>query len=373
MGIRILRIGSILFASLSLFFGILGVLYIIPPILGIENNGKADVLFAICCLPALAFGILGAATVHFSSKRDLKRPSSTLFAVGTMMIISALPLGTLWLISLFMGSSSISLDSFYDCCLPEILFALLGIFLIYAYSLTNKDGRDFFKFLRDSMDPKSTEVLWLKKCPVCKKGKVNLLEVVSSFGLIEDEYRECNNCGTRFEKTGSLYNICEIKDKTNSVWNKYGNRYLSEDEWNKIAEPSMIKEENKEIIQLNKKIVASRIDYDAFIEKLEFLNKRGHNLWIGEREGTVIVKKTHSLMTIEARYDLENDELYVQGHANWLLIILGTLFTDFLFLFVLAFYYPSKKEERTREVRELVTDAIESSKIDQKKRRTKSR
>jgi hypothetical protein len=57
----------------------------------------------------------------------------------------------------------------------------------------------------------------------------------SLFGLKTTENLECPNCGAVFAPDGDRYKLTSIKDKSNPVWQDYGNKGLTEQEWKTIA------------------------------------------------------------------------------------------------------------------------------------------
>ena len=79
------------------------------------------------------------------------------------------------------------------------------------------------------------EASWMAKCPVCKSGQLEQITHKSLFGLKTTENLKCTNCGAVFSTDGSKYKLTAVKDKSNPVWQNYGNKSLTEREWKAIA------------------------------------------------------------------------------------------------------------------------------------------
>ncbi|MCD6599022.1 MAG: hypothetical protein J7L19_00385 [Dehalococcoidia bacterium] len=80
-----------------------------------------------------------------------------------------------------------------------------------------------------------SEAHWTAKCPVCKSGQLKLATHKGLFGIKTTLSYKCPNCGAVFTPDGDKYKLSTIKDKTNPVWQDYGNKSLTEQEWKAIA------------------------------------------------------------------------------------------------------------------------------------------
>ncbi len=76
---------------------------------------------------------------------------------------------------------------------------------------------------------------WTAKCPVCKSGQLELVTQKKFLGLQTDLSYKCPNCSAIFSPDGSRYKLTAVKDKSNPVWQDYGNQSLTEQEWKTIA------------------------------------------------------------------------------------------------------------------------------------------
>jgi hypothetical protein len=81
----------------------------------------------------------------------------------------------------------------------------------------------------------ASETPWTAECPVCKSGQLEQVTHKSLFGLKTTENLECTNCGAVFSPDGDKYKLTSVKDKSNPVWQDYGNKGLTEREWKTIA------------------------------------------------------------------------------------------------------------------------------------------
>ncbi len=79
------------------------------------------------------------------------------------------------------------------------------------------------------------EAPWTAKCPVCKSGWLEQVTHKSLFGFKTTENLKCPNCGAIFSPDGSRYKLTAVKDKSKPVWQDYGNKSLTEQEWKTIA------------------------------------------------------------------------------------------------------------------------------------------
>jgi hypothetical protein len=79
------------------------------------------------------------------------------------------------------------------------------------------------------------EAPWTAKCPVCQSGQIEEVTHKSLFGLKTTENLQCANCGAIFSPDGDKYKLTAVKDKSNPVWQDYGNQSLTEQEWKSIA------------------------------------------------------------------------------------------------------------------------------------------
>lgn len=86
-----------------------------------------------------------------------------------------------------------------------------------------------------SSDVLVPDLPWTAKCPVCKSGKLEFVAEKKLFGLKTAENLTCGNCGAVFTPDGDKYKLTVVKDKTNAVWQDYGNQSLTEHEWKTIA------------------------------------------------------------------------------------------------------------------------------------------
>jgi len=76
---------------------------------------------------------------------------------------------------------------------------------------------------------------WTAKCPVCKSSHLEMAAQKKFLGLRTTLSYKCSNCGAIFSPDGSKYNLTTVRDKSNPVWQNYGNKSLTEWEWKAIA------------------------------------------------------------------------------------------------------------------------------------------
>ena len=81
----------------------------------------------------------------------------------------------------------------------------------------------------------ASEAHWTEKCPACKSGKLKLATHKGLFGIKTTLSYKCPNCGAVFTPDGDKYKLSIIKDKSNHVWQNYGSKSLTEQEWKTIA------------------------------------------------------------------------------------------------------------------------------------------
>jgi hypothetical protein len=79
------------------------------------------------------------------------------------------------------------------------------------------------------------EAAWTAKCPVCKSGQLKLATYKGLFGIKTTLSYKCTNCDAIFTPDGDKYKLTTVKDKSNPVWQNYGNKSLTEREWKTIA------------------------------------------------------------------------------------------------------------------------------------------
>jgi hypothetical protein len=79
------------------------------------------------------------------------------------------------------------------------------------------------------------EAPWTAKCPVCNSGQLEPVIHKSLFGLKTTENLKCTNCGAIFSPDGDKYKLTTVKNKSDPVWQNYGNQSLTEQEWKTIA------------------------------------------------------------------------------------------------------------------------------------------
>lgn len=80
-----------------------------------------------------------------------------------------------------------------------------------------------------------SEAHWTAKCPVCKSEQLKLATRKKFLGLQTVLSYKCPNCGVVFTLDGDRYKLTTVKDKSNLVWQNYGNKSLTEREWKTIA------------------------------------------------------------------------------------------------------------------------------------------
>jgi len=80
-----------------------------------------------------------------------------------------------------------------------------------------------------------SKVDWRDKCPVCKSSKLIPRAHKGTFGLSTKNTLECDNCGAIFEEKHRKYKLKKINDVNSSIWKKYRNQTLKEEEWTRIA------------------------------------------------------------------------------------------------------------------------------------------
>lgn len=77
---------------------------------------------------------------------------------------------------------------------------------------------------------------WSEKCPACRATSLEATVSRGFLGLISREAYACPNCGATFTLTGDgTFKFSGVADRTNPVWNEYGNQTLTADEWWRIA------------------------------------------------------------------------------------------------------------------------------------------
>lgn len=89
-------------------------------------------------------------------------------------------------------------------------------------------------------------VSWLDKCPVCKSGKLLSVTKKKFFGLAKTNCFECNNCNAIFIQKDQRFQLTEVIDNSNPVWQLYGKQILTEREWKNIAYGGMSDARQKE-------------------------------------------------------------------------------------------------------------------------------
>ena len=80
-----------------------------------------------------------------------------------------------------------------------------------------------------------SEAHWTAKCPVCKSGQLKLATRKKFLGLQTALSYKCPNCGAVSTPDGDKYKLTTVKDKSNPVWQDYGNKGLTEQEWKTIS------------------------------------------------------------------------------------------------------------------------------------------
>ena len=79
-------------------------------------------------------------------------------------------------------------------------------------------------------------VSWTERCPACRAKP--LAETVSRgfLGLTSREVYACPGCGATFTPAGNgSFRFSGVADRSNLVWENYGNQTLTGDEWRRIA------------------------------------------------------------------------------------------------------------------------------------------
>jgi len=79
-------------------------------------------------------------------------------------------------------------------------------------------------------------VSWTERCPACRAKP--LAETVSRgfLGLTSREVYACPGCGATFTPAGNgSFRFSGVADRSNPVWENYGNQTLTGDEWRRIA------------------------------------------------------------------------------------------------------------------------------------------
>ena len=84
------------------------------------------------------------------------------------------------------------------------------------------------------------------KCPVCRSGKLFKSVRKKIFGLVKVEEFICNKCNATFVKKADKYKLSKVLDKSNKIWQEYGNQTLTEREWKNIANGGMSDEKQRE-------------------------------------------------------------------------------------------------------------------------------
>ncbi|HEC91449.1 MAG TPA: zinc-ribbon domain-containing protein [Candidatus Atribacteria bacterium] len=79
------------------------------------------------------------------------------------------------------------------------------------------------------------EASWLDRCPVCKSGKLSLVEKKKLLGLVATESFECSDCNAIFVKKGEKYKLSKVQDKSNQIWQEYKHQALTGREWKNIT------------------------------------------------------------------------------------------------------------------------------------------
>jgi len=94
-----------------------------------------------------------------------------------------------------------------------------------------------------------------KKCPICKKGKVNEVTEKKFFGLSSTEYNECEKCNAIFyeedEWLGNRVFTLDLSDSNQK--SKYDEESLTEREWNNGISDFDYCTKNNTLIKLNTK------------------------------------------------------------------------------------------------------------------------
>jgi len=90
------------------------------------------------------------------------------------------------------------------------------------------------------------EASWLDRCPVCKSGKLSLVEKKKLLGLVATESFECGDCNAIFVKKGERYKLSKVPDKSNQIWQEYKHQVLTEREWKNIAYGGLSNAKQKE-------------------------------------------------------------------------------------------------------------------------------
>ena len=91
---------------------------------------------------------------------------------------------------------------------------------------------------REAADPAANES-WLDKCPVCKLASLSPVARKKLLGLVTTESIECAGCGASFTRRGERYQLSEVRDTSEPVWQEYGKQTLMESEWRNIAHGAM--------------------------------------------------------------------------------------------------------------------------------------
>lgn len=100
-------------------------------------------------------------------------------------------------------------------------------------------------------DNEDFKVDWRDKCPVCKSSKLISRVHKGTFGLSTKNTLECDNCGAIFEEKSHKYKLKKVNDVNSSLWKKYRNQTLKEEEWTRIANGGVSDAEKRRIDKEN--------------------------------------------------------------------------------------------------------------------------
>ncbi len=126
------------------------------------------------------------------------------------------------------------------------------------------------------------EISWLDKCPVCKLGRLSVLNKGKFFNAVSAENIKCENCGAIFVKKGEKFRLTKVPDTSNTIWKDYGNKELTEREWKNIAFEGLSDDKQKEA------------DMEFLLEEL----REGKIPLRIEGEAPVILKKNEDIQIV---------------------------------------------------------------------------